>query len=114
MRTTTVTMYFYVKTRDSPKVVGDVVCAYNVFEDQHPRGRYSWIMEQGKGEEEYWQIRGKYEGLKDLTNVALLYRTGDTVVLGEIDDDLVPNFMDPLTEKYGFDNLKWIITHPKR
>ncbi len=104
------TMWFYVKTVDSPKSVGEVVCAFNVFEDEHPKGKYSWVMERGKGEEEYWHIRGKYEDLKDLTNVALVYKVGDTVVLSEIDDDFVPNFMDPLLEKYGFDNIKCIIT----
>jgi hypothetical protein len=106
-------MWFYVKTSDKPKKVGDVVCAYNIFQDAHPKGKYSWIMEQGKGEEEYWQIKSKYEDLKDMTNVALVYRTGDTVVLGEVNDDFVPNFLDPLLEKYGFDNIKWIVAAPK-
>ena len=49
-----------------------------------------------------------------MTNVALLYMAGDTVVLAEIDDDLVPNFMDPLAEKYGYDNIKWLITNPRQ
>jgi len=108
------TMWFYVKTAHDPKIVGDAVCANNVFEDAHPKGKYSWIMQKGKGEEEYWQIMGKYEDLKELNNVALVYRAGDTVVLGEIGDDLVPNFMDPLLEKYGFDNIKWVTATPKR
>jgi hypothetical protein len=104
------TMWFYVKTNDSAKTVGETVCAYNIFEDAHPKGKYSWIMEKGKSEEEYWEIKGKYEELKELTNVALVYRAGDTVVLGEIKDDFVPNFMDPLLEKYGFENIKWMVT----
>lgn len=110
------TMWFYVKTSDNIKTVGDVVCAFNVFQDAHPKGKYSWVMEQGKEESEgeYWQIESKYEELKDLKFVALVYRAGDTVVLGEIDDDFVPNFLDPLLEKYGFDNVKWIVAAPKR
>ncbi len=103
------TIWFYVKTVDSPKSVGDVVCAFNIFEDAHPKGKYSWVMEKVKDEED-WYIRGKYEDLKDLTNVALVYRVGDTVVLSEVDDNFVPNFMDPLLEKYGFDNIKCVIT----
>jgi CTP:phosphocholine cytidylyltransferase-like protein len=106
------TMWFYVKTTDSPKTVGDIVCAANVFEDQHPKGKYSWIMQQAS-EEETWQIRGKYEQIKDLTNVAVVYRAGDTIVLGEVNDDFVPNFLDALLEKYGFDNLKWIVATPQ-
>jgi hypothetical protein len=110
------TMWFYVKTNDNPRTVGDTVCAYNVFEDEHPKGKYSWIMKPGtdKGEGEYWQIESKYEDLKDTTFVALLYRTGDTVVLAEVGDDFVPNFLDPLLEKYGFDNIKWIVAAPKQ
>ncbi len=104
------TIWFLVKTTDTPKTVGDAVCAFNVFEDQHPKGKYSWVMEQGKGNEEYWQIKAKYEELKDLTNIAFVYRAGDTVVLGKINDSFVSNFLDPLFDKYGFDNVKWIIT----
>jgi hypothetical protein len=108
------TIWFYVKTSDNPKIVGDTVCAFNIFEDAHPKGKYSWILEEGKGEEQYWQIKSKYEDSKDLTNVALVYRSGDAVVLGEINDDLVPNFMDPLLEKYSSENIRWIVTSTKK
>ena len=106
-------MWFYVKTTDSPKTVGDAVCTFNIFQDEHPKGKYSWVMEPGKGEGEYWQINSKFEGLEDLVFVALVYRAGDTVVLGEIGEDFVPNFLDPLLEKYGFDNVKWIVAASK-
>ena len=33
----------------------------------HPGDKYSWIMEVGKDEPGYWEIKGKYAGLKDLT-----------------------------------------------
>ncbi len=108
------TIWFYIKTPDLPKAVGDIVCAYNVFEDTHPKGKYSWIMEHATGPEDYWQIRGKYEDLKSLANVALLYRAGDAVVIGEVGDDFVPNFLDPLLEKYGFDNIKWAVVKAKQ
>jgi len=108
------TIWFYVKTGDTPETVGDAVCAYNVFEDAHPKGKYSWIIEKAKGPDEYWQIRAKYEELKDLTNVALMYRAGDTVVIGEVNDNFVPNFLDPLLEKYGFENIKWIVALTKQ
>jgi hypothetical protein len=108
------TMWFYIKTNDSAKIVGETVCAFNIFEDAHPKGKYSWIIEKGQGQEEYWEIKGKYEEIKELTNVSLVYRTGDTVVLGEVKDDFVPNFMDPLLEKYGFDNVKCLVASPKR
>jgi len=110
------TMWFYVKTTDNPKTVGETVCAFNVFEDEHPKGKYSWIMVPGtgKGEGEYWQIQSQFEDLRDTAFVALVYRTGDSVVLAEVGDGFVPNFMDPLVEKYGFDNLKWVVATSKR
>jgi hypothetical protein len=107
------TVWFCVKTADNPDAVADVVCAFNIFEDNHPHGKYTWIIQKGEGPEEYWQILGKYEQIKELSNVALVYREGDTVVFGEVSDDLVPNFMAPLLAKYGFDNLKWLVTAPK-
>lgn len=109
------TIWVYVKTNDSPKVVGDVVCAYNVFQDAHPKGKYSWVMEKGKGPEEYWQIKGKYEDLKeDLSTIAIVYRAGDAVIFGEIDDNFIPNFLDPLLVKYGLEHIKWLVVASKR
>jgi hypothetical protein len=107
------TIWFYVKTSASPKSVGEVVCSFNFYQGEHPEDKYSWIMEKGKAEEEYWEIKGKYDPLKDLASIGIAYRIGNTVVLSEIDDDLAPNFLDPLIEKYGFDNVKWIVV-PKR
>lgn len=102
------TIWFYVKTSDNPKSVGEVVCSFNFYQGEHPEDKYTWIMEKGK-EEEYWEIKGKYDPLKDLASIGIAYRIGDTVVLSEIDDNLAPNFLDPLIEKYGFDNVKWIV-----
>jgi len=107
------TLWFYVKTNDDPKIVGNIVCAYNIFEDSHPKGEYTWVLEKGAGPEDYWEIRGKFEEMKDLSDIALVYKAGNAVVLGEVNDDLVDNFMDPLLEKYGFDNIKCVPTHPK-
>jgi hypothetical protein len=103
------TIWFYVKTQEEPKAVGDIVCAFNFFEGKHPDDKYSWIMQPGKDEPGYWEIKGKYAGLKDLTEIGIVYRIGDTVVLSEIDDNLAPDFLDPLITKYGFDNVKWIV-----
>jgi hypothetical protein len=109
-----VTIWFYVKTTDEPKAVGDVACAFNYTEGEHPRDQYSWIMEQDTDEPVYWTIKGKYAALKDLTEIGVVYRVGDAVVLAEIDDELAPDFLEPLISKYGFDNVKWIVVPTKR
>jgi hypothetical protein len=109
------TIMFYVKTAEDPKTVADVVCAFNYYQGEHPEDKYSWVTEPKKsGDEEYWEIKGKYAPLKDLTLIGLAYRTGNVVVLGEVDDDLAANFLDPLLAKYGFDNVRWIVIPPKR
>lgn len=109
------TISFYVKTTDDPKAVADTVCAFNLYQGEHPEDKYSWVAELKKtGEEEYWEIKGKYAPLKDLTLIALVYRTGDAIVLGEVEDDLAENFIDPLIAKYGFDNVGWIVVPAKR
>lgn len=108
------TLWFYVKTADDSKVVGDVVCKFNFAEGKHPEDKYSWIMEEGKDEPGYWEIKGAYAPLKEISTIGIVYRIGDSVVLAEIDDALAPNFVDPLIEKYGFDNVKWLfVATPK-
>lgn len=102
------TLWFYVKTLEEPKSVGETVCADNTIMGQHPGDEYSWILQEGRDESGYWEIRGKYSKLKDLTEVAIVYRIGDAIVLAEVDDALAPNFVDPLITKYGFDNVKWL------
>lgn len=101
------TIWFYVKTTDDPKTVGDIVCSFSFIQGIHPEDKYSWIMQ--KVGDDYWEIRGKYAPLKDLSLVGIVYRVGDSVVLSEIDDSLAPVFIDPLIEKYGFDKVKWIV-----
>ena len=108
------TIWFCVKTAKIPNEVAQVICAFNTFDEETPNGKITWYIEKGEGIEEYWKILSKAEKQKDVTCVALVYREGDTVVLGEVADEVLPNFMAPLLAKYGFDYVKWIVANPKR
>jgi hypothetical protein len=108
------TIWFCVKTNQTPDIVAQVICAFNTFDEETPNGKCIWTVEKGKGVEEYWQILSKLEPQKGVTCVALVYREGDTVVLGEVADEVLPNFLAPLLAKYGFDLVKWIVANPKR
>ena len=108
------TIWFCVKTTQTPDTVAEVVRAFNIFKDEISNDKCVWFIEKGKGIEEYWQILSKYENQKDVVCVALVYQEGDTVVLGEVADEVLPNFLAPLLAKYGFDNVKWIVANPKR
>ncbi len=108
------TIWFCVKTAQTPNTVAEVVRVFNTFEEETPNGKCVWTIEKGKGIEEYCQIQSKYEYQQDAFCVALVYKEGDTVVLGEVADEVLPNFLAPLLSKYGFDNVKWIVANPKR
>jgi hypothetical protein len=71
-------------------------------------------MEPGRDEPGYWEIKGVYEPLKELSTIGMVYRVGDTVVFSDIDDVLGPNIADPLIEKYGFDRVKWLTVFTPR
>ncbi len=108
------TIWFCVKTNQAPSSVAQVVCDFNMFDEETPDGKCIWVIEKGKGAEEYWQIISKCQKQKEDSCVALVYREGDTVVLGEVSDEDLPNFLAPLLAKYGFDQVKWIVTNPKQ
>ena len=108
------TIWFCVKTAQNPDIVAEVIRTFNTFDEETSNGKCVWTIEKGKGVEEYWQILSKYELLADVSCVALIYREGDTVILGEVTDELLPNFLAPLLARYGFDNVKWIVANPKR
>jgi len=108
------TIWFCIKTAQTPDTVAEVVRAFNIFEEETPKGKCVWNIKKGEGMEEYWQILSKYEHQEDAACVSLVYREGDTVVLGEVADEVLPNFLAPLLARYGFDNVKWIVANPKR
>ena len=108
------TIWFCVKTNQVPDAVAQVVCDFNTFDEETPSGKCAWTVEKGEGVEEYWRILSRYERAKEVSCVALVYREGDTVVLGEVADEVLPNFLAPLLAKYGFDLVKWIVANPKR
>jgi hypothetical protein len=108
------TIWFCIKSIQTPDIVAQVVCDFNTFDEETPEGSCKWVVEKGEGVEEYWKIISKYEKQKTPTCISLVYREGDAVVVGEVPDEVLPNFLAPLLAKYGFDNLKWIVANPKR
>lgn len=107
-------IWFCVKTNQTPDKVAQVVCAFNSFEGETPDWPYTWTSERGQGEEVYWKIISKHKQNGTMCCVSLVYQAGDTVVLGEVSDEVLPNFLAPLLTKYGFDNVKWMVANPKR
>jgi len=90
-------MFVYCNTKDSLRTVGEVVCRANSVKN----GR-SWII---SGEGESFVIKANSDG----QCVAVVYCVGDLVVGIEIDDDCASKVVEPLIEKYDFENVKWML-----
>ena len=91
-------MFVYCSTKDSPKVVGEEICRANFVKDS---GR-SWIISS----------EGESCIIKTNSNdhcVAVVYWVGDSVVGIEIDDNCASKIVEPLIEKYSFENVKWLL-----
>ncbi len=73
-------------------------------------------MPQEKDEIRSWVIQDENEpetytigiACKDST-AAMVYRIGQAVVAIEVDDNCAPSVIEPLMERYGFDNVKWLL-----
>jgi len=92
----------YCKTLDDVNHVGDLICRANSVQEDNKID--SWVI--SKAEEEYWII----ETNCIQSPVAIFYRIGTEVVCIEVDDDCAPNVIEPLMKKYGFENVKWLLT----
>lgn len=107
-------IWFCVKTDETLDTVAKVITTFNNVDEETQKGKWTWSIDKGTGPEEYWKINSKFELENEASCVALVYREGDTVVLGEVPDEVLPNFLAPLLAKYGFDQVKWIVANPKR
>jgi len=92
----------YSKTVDGSKIVGEFICNTNV--PQEKDERRSWVI-QDENEPETYTIG---VACKDSTAV-IVYRIGQSVVAIEVDDNCAHSVVEPLMEKYGFDNVKWLV-----
>ena len=79
-------IWFCAKTDDPLDTVAKVITAFNNVDEQTPKGKWTWSIEKGTGPEEYWKIISKFEvdPKMHLVYIHLVYREGDTVVLGEV------------------------------
>jgi hypothetical protein len=59
-----------------------------------------------ENEEDCWLLE---TNTKNETS-AMVYRISPEIVVIEIDDDCATNVIEPLMKKYGFANVKWLLT----
>ena len=92
----------YCKTVDGSKRVGEFICKSNIPKEKDERR--AWGI-QDENEPETYTIG---VACKDST-AAMVYRIGQSVVAIEVDDNCAPSVIEPLMERYGFDNVKWLL-----
>ena len=92
-------MFIYCSTKDSPITVAELICVAN---SAH-KNKNSWII---KDEGDSCTIESTSSG----HCVAIAYCVGDSVVGIEIDIDCASKVVEPLIQKYSFENVKWLLT----
>ncbi len=97
-------IWIYCKTVDDPKTVGEFICKANAPQEEDERR--SWVI-QDENESGTYTIG---VACRDST-AAMVYRIGHSVVVIEVDANCAPNVIEPLIEKYGFDNVKWLLVN---
>jgi hypothetical protein len=96
-------IWVYCKTTDKPKEVGQYICKSNFsHEDNHTESK---VMKD-ENEEDCWLIKTNPHN----ETSAMIYNIGKEVIAVEIDDDCAINVIEPLMKKYGFANVKWLLT----
>ena len=91
-------MFIYCSTKDSSKIVGEAICSANFVDG----GESSWKVND-EGDFCTIEINSKS------SCVAVVYSVGYSVVGVEIDNDCASKVIEPLIEKYGFENVKWLL-----
>jgi len=97
-------VWVYCKTVDAPKKVGEYICEANFGQVTDDLKSH---VKKYESEDDCWLIE------TDPSNEtsAMIYRIGNEVVVIEIDESCASNVIEPLMSKYGFDNVKWLLTN---
>lgn len=91
----------YCNTSDDPKNVGKLLCRANSVQDKNEND--SWGV--NKSEDDCWIVETKCNP----SAAAMIYRIGNEVICIEVDNNCAPKVIETLIEKYGFDNVKWLL-----
>jgi len=96
-------MWVYCQTTDDPKEVGEYICESNFVEECDDKKSRVF---KDENEDNCWLIQ---TCLRNETS-AIIYRVSQNVIGIEIDDDCAVSVIEPLMKKYGFANIRWLIT----
>jgi hypothetical protein len=83
--------------------VGEYICKSNFNQEDN---EVELRITKDVNEEDCWLLE---TNLKNETS-AMVYKISDEIVVIEIDDYCATNIIEPLMKKYGFTNVKWLVT----
>jgi hypothetical protein len=94
-------VYIYCKTTDGLKQVGQLICSENSVteKDQH-----TWKTEES--DDNSYAIQTSC----NTSTAAILSQVSNNVICIETDDNCAPKIVEPLIKKYGFNQVKWLLT----
>jgi hypothetical protein len=96
-------IWIYCQTTDSPKEVGCYICESTVSRDDND---FELQVKKDGNEEDCWLLETDTKN----ETISMVYRISDEIVVIEIDDDCATNIIETLMKKYGFANVKWLLT----
>ena len=96
-------MWVYCQTTDDPEKVGEYICDSNFVDGC---GDNKSRVFKDENEDGCWLIQ---TCLRNETS-AIIYRVSQNIIGIEIDDNCAVNVIEPLMKKYGFTNIRWLIT----
>ena len=86
-------------------MVADYVCESN-FSQENIESKLK-VINESENEDDCWIIQTEHPNSE---TSAMIYRIGTEIVCIEIDDNCASNVIEPLLKKYGFNNVKWLLT----
>lgn len=94
-------VFIYCKTTDDLKQVGQVICTENSV-----TGRDDFIWKTEESDDDCYAIQTSC----NTSTAAILSQVSNNVICIETDDNCAPKIIEPLIKKYGFNQVKWLLT----
>jgi len=94
-------VFIYCKTSDDLKQVGQLICTENTVtgKDDH-----SWRTEES--DDDCYAIHTSC----NKNTAAIMSQISNNVICIETDDNCATKIIEPLIKKYGFNQVKWLLT----
>ena len=95
-------VFIYCKTTDDLKEVGKLICSENSVTGKNDN---VWKIEES--DDDCYAIQTNC----NTSTAAILSQVSNNVICVETDEKCASKIVEPLIRKYGFDQIKWLLTN---